>query len=80
MNYVALSFLAIFSLPFVFLVGLLIYRRFFAVPLLPVGIRLIPLGWRWTFADGQYISQFIFWTKRSAAMHAIAYRQTLSRL
>lgn len=80
MNYVAISFLAIFSLPFLFLIGQVIYRRFFAVPPLPRGVRLIPVGNKWSFKDGLYVSFHLFRTRRGAALHAIEYRQKLARL
>lgn len=80
MNYVALSFLAIFSLPFVFLIGSMVYRRFFEVPPIPPGVRLINLGTRWAFKHGAYLSQFSYYTKRGAALNAIGYVKNLSRL
>lgn len=80
MNYVALSFLTIFSLPFLFLLGQVIYRWFFAMPPLPSGIRLIRMGNKWGFRDGMYLSQLTFRTRRAAALHAIGYRRQLSRL
>jgi hypothetical protein len=80
MQTVAFSFLAIFSLPFVFLVWKLIHRCFFALPPMPRGIRLIRAGRKWTFQDGPYVSQFTYWTQQGAAMAAIGYRLNLSRL
>lgn len=80
MNYVAISFLAILALPFCFLIAKLVHRRFFAVPPLSRGIRLIPMDGKWGFRDGMYTSRITFRTHRGAALHAIGYRQKLSRL
>ena len=80
MQAVAISFLAIFSLPFAFLIGKLIHFYLFAVPPMPRGIRLIRVGRKWTFQDGPYVSQFTYWTQQGAAMAAIGYRLNLSRL
>lgn len=80
MNHVALCFLAIFSLPALFLIGKLIQRRFFDVPRIPKGCFLVRVGRKWSFRHGIYFSQFSYRSKRKAALHAIGYFNNLSQL